>query len=263
MRVKLIIMLIISSVLLLMGCDQMGNPHQNNTKKSVEKAEISKGKINQKQSEAVSNKKAKPLDKLRGDFREIAKIASEYELPTEGRVKKGSPFYETQQRQPQDIVYNNGYGFFEQGALDIITVLPGHQKQQPTKGQYLGVIMGTVADMTDDLGDPKNLILGDTSHMTQEDWNKEETEAFKFNEGDIENKLKRFEEMKHYTDKYPLIKKKLDEAEATFKEAQTKGRSPQTIQEAVALYKKGVTQIKALDKAFTVGQSIKLKEMYP
>lgn len=240
----------LTSSLLLAGCSQLADsqPKANRSTPNIatkvrHTTYDTKGNI---VNVSGKQKETSPLDGLSQDYKEIANDVANYQLPAKGRSNK---------KDQGLIVYNNGYEFNKNGQMVEVSY-NGQTKPKPTKGQYLGVIMGLTADIQDDVGDPKNAMLGNTKDIPKSTELKTQVELFKFNEQDIQKKLNRINEMKQYTENYPTIKKKLDEMKSTFTKAQSEGKSTKTIRQATKDYENGVKQVKSLLNAYKVGEEL-------
>ena len=178
---------------------------------------------------------------LIGDYKKIADLARNYQLPKSGIVTRSEKptWYEL---DPNEVVYKNGYMFNKKSGQNTGIVVPKGQTVQskkPTKEQYLGVVEGKINGLIDQVQDPSNVA------------------GFETNRKDIQVKLKEINEAKKYAADYPLIQSKLAQIELTLKQAETNGHSEQTLKKVINLYHDAVLNGQELYHAIQVGQELR------
>jgi hypothetical protein len=178
---------------------------------------------------------------LAGDYKKIADLAKNYQLPKSGIVSRSSKpsWYGL---DPNEVIYSNGYGFNKKTGQNTEVVVPkgkSLESLKPTKGQYLGVIEGKINGLIDRVEDPKDVT------------------GFQNNIKDIKLKLQEIDEAKKYTGDYPLIQSKLEQVESEFKASEANGNSAKTLKKAIQLYNQAVTDGQELYHAIQVGQGLR------
>ena len=254
---KFIVFALLISILLT-GCSH--NNHGKDNRVAAAETKTKAVKYPTTDQKNIKEKNQNGLEKLTGDYRNIAILARDYQLPKEGRIsKKERP--DLYKYEPDGvIIYDNLYVFQNDGRLDSRMVTKDHPAiQPPTKGQYLGVIMAMVDDIVDEL-DFKGLLLNPGALSQEEkreqyfkDWNTQ-TDG---KPADLAHKYKRLNEIIPYAQGYPIILAKLKDIQATFEQAEQYGKSKDTIEKALDLYHQGCEKAKKLSEAFAVGRELK------
>lgn len=240
----------------LAGCSH--DNHDTGHRAAAAETKTVKHPTASKQKTKKENQSA--LEKLTGDYRRIAIIARDYQLPKEGRIsKKERP--DLYKYEPDGvIIYDNLYVFQNDGRLDSRIATKDHSAiQPPTKGQYLGVIMAMVDDIVDEL-DFKGLLLNPgilSQEEKREQYFKDWNTQIDGKPADLAHKYKRLNELIRYAQGYPIILTKLKDIQATFEQAEQYGKSKDTIEKALELYHQGCEKAKKLSEAFAIGRELK------
>ncbi|WP_156112696.1 hypothetical protein [Halobacillus sp. BBL2006] len=88
------------------------------------------------------------LSKLPKRYEKIDQIIDNYELPAEGRLERNDKTTGKDLYHQEYITYKNGYTFSKNSKKFVSRVTKGeHKHTVPTKGQYLGIMLGIVSKL--------------------------------------------------------------------------------------------------------------------